>query len=247
MDRPVKLLGIAGNDVLQGGSGNDTLDGREGNDTLKGASGDDTLIGWSGADTMIGGMGNDNYLIENIGDIVNESPNAGIDIVSSKITYSLPTNVENLTLTGSSAINGTGNSLANVIIGNFAVNQLNGGSGNDILDGGNGNNVLTGGTGNNIFKFTTRGHTDTITDYSVANDTIQLENAAFKSLTTNGTLAANQFIVSTKALDANDFIIYNNATVALLYDPDGSGAGAAAQFATISIGLGLTNADIVVI
>jgi len=238
MTTSVKLLGMAGNDVLQGGAGNDTLDGGAGNDTLR---------GWSGVDTMIGRGGNDSYFVENAGDIVTEGLNAGIDNVSSRLTFTLPANVENLVLTGASAINGTGNGLANVITGNSAVNQLNGGSGNDTLDGGNGTDVLTGRAGNDIFKFTTKGHTDTITDYNVVSDTIQLENAVFTALTTTGTLGASQIRVGEQALDANDFIIYNNVTGALRYDADGAGAGVAVQIATIGIGLNLTNADIVVI
>ena len=119
--------------------------------------------------------------------------------------------------------------------------------GDDTLDGGLGNNMLTGGTGNDVFKFTTLGHIDTITDYNVANDTIQLENAVFTALTTTGTLAAGQFRIGTQAVDANDFIIYNNATGALLYDANGSGAGAAVQIATIGVGLAMTNAEFVII
>ena len=73
-------------------------------------------------------------------------------------------------------------------MGNNAANQLNGGAGNDTLDGGLGVNKLTG-TGNDIFRFATKGHIDTITDYNVLNDTIQLENAVFTALTTTGALS----------------------------------------------------------
>ncbi len=81
----------------------------------------------------------------------------------------------------------------------------------------------------------------------VANDTVQLENSIFTSLTTIGTIPANQFRIGTKALDANDFIIYNKTAGTLLYDSDGNGAVAATQIATIGSGLNLTNTDIVVI
>ena len=111
----------------------------------------------------------------------------------------------------------------------------------------NRNNVLTGGIGKDSFKFTTTGHIDTITDFSVIDDTIILENAVFAALTTTGKLAASQFRIGTNALDADDFIIYNNATGVLLYDGDGNGAGAAVQIATLTGGLSMTNADIVVI
>lgn len=173
--------------------------------------------------------------------------NQGIDKVSSNITYTLPLNVENLTLTGASTINGNGNGQANSLLGNSANNQLNGYGGNDILDGGLGANVLTGGLGKDIFKFTTAGHIDTITDFLVIDDTIQLENAIFTALATTGILAVDQFLIGTQALDSNDYLIYNNLTGALLYDADASGAGAAAQIAILATGLSLTNADFVVI
>ena len=161
--------------------------------------------------------------------------------------YTLPANVENLTLIGASSINGTGNGLNNIITGNAAANLLRGGAGNDMLDGKAGNDVLFGGAGNDIFKFTTIGNVDKINDYNVVNDTIQLENGVFAALTTTGTLAADQFNIGTQALDANDYVVYNNTTGALLYDADGSGATTAIQIATVGVGLGMTNADIVVI
>jgi Ca2+-binding RTX toxin-like protein len=241
---------------LIGSSFADNLTGNSANNILEGKGGNDKLAGWSGADTMIGGPGNDTYFVENAGDIVTENPSQGIDTVSSRLTYTLSANVENLTLTGTSAINGTGNGQANTMIGNSAANQLNGGAGNDvlngaggkdILDGGTGTNTSTGGPGQDIFRFSTTSHTDTITDYNVASDTIQLDNAVFTALTATGTLAAGQFRVGTKALDANDFIIYNSATGTLLYDANGSGAGAAVQIATIGSGLAMTHAEIAVI
>ncbi|PXX09490.1 Ca2+-binding RTX toxin-like protein [Nitrosomonas ureae] len=244
------------NNVIAGNSADNQLNGQAGNDTLNGGGGNDTLIGWSGTDIMTGGAGNDTYFVENTGDVVTEFLNAGTDIVSTRLTYTLPNNVENLILTGTAAVNGTGNALANVITGNTAANQLagltgndtlNGGSGNDILDGGTGTNILTGGSGNDLFKFTTAGHIDSITDFNVVNDTIQLENAVFTALTTPGTLAAGQFRVGTQAQDNNDFVIYNNVTGALLFDANGNGIGAAVQIATLSAGLAMTNADIVVI
>ncbi|MEQ1742207.1 MAG: calcium-binding protein, partial [Candidatus Nitrotoga sp.] len=233
--------------VITGNSAANQLNGQAGNDKLIGGGGDDTLTGGSGVDTMIGGLGNDSYFVENAGDVVTEYLNQGTDTVSSRLTYTLPANLENLILTGTLAINGTGNNLANVIIGNTAANQLDGGLGDDTLDGGLSNNGLTGGAGNDSFRFTTTGHVDTITDYNVANDTIQLENGVFTALTTTGTLAAGQFRIGTQAVDANDFIIYNNATGALLYDANGNGAGAAVQIATIGVGLAMTNAEFVII
>lgn len=119
--------------------------------------------------------------------------------------------------------------------------------GNDTLDGGMGNNTLIGGIGQDTFKLTTAGHVDAITDFVVVDDTIQLENAVFTALITPGALAVGQLRVGTQALDANDFIIYNNITGALLYDADANGVGAAIQIATVGVGLAMTHADLVVI
>lgn len=232
---------------LVGSSFNDNLIGNTKNNSLNGRAGNDTLDGGVGSDSMIGGLGNDSFVVNVVGDVVTENLNEGTDTVNSSVTYTLPANVENLTLTGASPINGTGNGLVNTITGNAANNQLNGGAGNDTINGGIGIDSLTGGIGNDIFRFTTTGQIDTVTDYNVANDTIQLENAIFTKLTTTGTLAAAQFRIGAQAADSNDFIVYNNITGALFYDANGNGVGAMVTIAMIGAGLNMTNADIVVI
>lgn len=232
---------------LIGSNYNDSLTGNTKNNILSGGIGNDTLNGGVGADTMMGGLGNDIFVVSQANDIVTEKLGEGTDKINSSVTYTLPGNVENLTLTGALAINGTGNGQANKITGNSANNQLVGGAGNDTLDGSTGTNNLTGGAGNDVFKFTTTGHVDTITDYNVVNDTIQLENAVFTALTTIGALVASRFRVGTQAVDADDFIIYNSTTGALLYDANGNGAGVAVQIAIVGSGLTMTNADFVVI
>lgn len=232
---------------LVGSSFNDNLIGNTKNNSLNGRAGNDTLDGGVGSDSMIGGLGNDSFVVNVVGDVVTENLNEGTDTVNSSVTYTLPANVENLTLTGASPINGTGNGLVNTITGNAANNQLNGGAGNDTINGGIGIDRLTGGIGNDIFRFTTTGQIDTVTDYNVANDTIQLENAVFTKLTTTGTLAAAQFRIGAQAADSNDFIVYNNITGALSYDANGNGVGAMVTIAMIGAGLNMTNADIVVI
>jgi Ca2+-binding RTX toxin-like protein len=146
------LFGLGGNDVLKGLSGNDRLDGGTGADRLIGGSGNDRLDGGTGADRMIGGPGNDIYKVDNTGDRVIERANQGIDSVISSKTHTLSANVENLTLTGSAAINGTGNGGNNVIKGNAAANILNGGEGNDTLYGGGGSDTLIGGDGRDILR-----------------------------------------------------------------------------------------------
>ncbi|MBI2319227.1 MAG: putative Ig domain-containing protein, partial [Betaproteobacteria bacterium] len=139
----VTLDGGEGNDGLWASGGNDVLLGGPGKDDLFGGAGNDTLNGGTGADTMIGGAGNDTYVVDNARDVVTENAGAGIDTVQSSVNYTLGKNVENLTLTGGSGINGTGNTLNNVIIGNSAANTLNGGAGADTLIGGIGDDVYT--------------------------------------------------------------------------------------------------------
>ncbi|WP_242028642.1 esterase-like activity of phytase family protein, partial [Anabaena sp. FACHB-1250] len=104
--------------------------------TITGNNGNNTLNGGTGADTLIGGVGNDIYVVDNTGDVVTEALNGGTELIQSFVTYTLSDNVENLTLTGTTAINGTGNSLNNTITGNTANNILDGGLGNDTLNGG---------------------------------------------------------------------------------------------------------------
>jgi len=123
------------------GSANIDGTGNGSNNTLTGNSGNNVLDGGAGADTMSGGVGDDTYVIDNTGDLVTESANAGTDTVRSSITYTLGANVESLTLTGATAINGTGNSLNNVMIGNSAANTLTGGAGADTMMGGNGDDT----------------------------------------------------------------------------------------------------------
>ncbi len=145
------LTGTPGNDALLGGTGNDQLFGLAGNDTLTGNAGNDLLDGGTGADTMRGGTGNDTYVVDNTGDAVTENLNEGTDMVKSAITYTLGANIENLTLTGTAAINGTGNALDNILTGNNANNTLTGGTGNDTLNGGAGTDTLVGGAGNDTY------------------------------------------------------------------------------------------------
>jgi Ca2+-binding RTX toxin-like protein len=165
--------------------------------------------------------------------------------VESSVNYTLPANVENLAL-NDSAWNGTGNGLANWIIGNGESNILNGRGGAD---------VMYGGGGVDYFVFDTalgRGNADTLGDFNPVDDEIQLDNAVFSALTMSPgvdlrNLTADEFRVGTRALDTGDRIIYNWSTGELLYDPDGIGAAAAIQFASIGAGLNVTQADFQII
>lgn len=125
--------GTSAGETINGTANSDLLAGAGGNDTINGLAGDDYLIGNDGADLVRGGSGDDTYSTEGLDTIV-ESAGAGTDTVMSSATFTLGANLENLRLTGTSAINGTGNALNNVLAGNSADNVLNGGSGTDTVD-----------------------------------------------------------------------------------------------------------------
>jgi VCBS repeat-containing protein len=125
------LNGNAGVNTLSGGLGNDVLNGNAGIDTLNGGAGNDTLNGGLGNDIMAGGADNDVYTVDSSFDVVTEALNEGTDTVNSSATFTLTDNIEALTLTGSAAINGTGNGGANSLTGNAGINTLTGGAGND--------------------------------------------------------------------------------------------------------------------
>ena len=136
------------------GTGNavdNKLTGNNANNTLTGLDGNDTLDGKSGADTMVGGTGNDIYVIDNALDVATENASEGTDRADTKVDYTLAANIENLTMLGTSGINGTGNSLDNIITGNIGRNQLFGMDGNDTLNGGQAVDQMTGGNGNDTY------------------------------------------------------------------------------------------------
>jgi Ca2+-binding RTX toxin-like protein len=113
-----------------------------------GTTGNDSLAGTAGDDRLEGLTGDDRYTVNKLGDVVVENANGGSDTVTSTVNYTLAANVEHLVLTGTQAINGTGNILANTLSGNAAANILHGGDGNDVLWGGNGADKLYGDDGN---------------------------------------------------------------------------------------------------
>jgi Ca2+-binding RTX toxin-like protein len=148
-----RSLGGSGNDTLTGTGGADRLFGQGGNDVLIGLDGDDTLNGGTGADVMQGGAGNDSYVVDDAGDVASEDDGfggdaGGLDKVTASVSFTLGDFVENLTLSGTADIDGTGNALDNRLLGNAGANVLDGGDGHDTLNGYGGSDTLRGGAGN---------------------------------------------------------------------------------------------------
>ena len=148
------LEGGTGNDVLEGGADNDTLDAGSGTDNLDGGAGNDLLIAdgsfADGPDLMFGGDGNDVYSLSGLNFKITDT--SGLDRIEISVTFSLASvnGIEDLTLTGTGAINGTGDAAANTMNGNDAANLLDGGDGNDLIRGFGGNDTLIGGPGGGV-------------------------------------------------------------------------------------------------
>ncbi len=143
------LIGSAFDDVLTGKSGANTLTGGAGNDTLDGGAGNDQLIG---------GIGDDTYVVDVVptgssgpGDYITELANEGIDTVYTAFSYTLGANLENLFLTGTGSVSGTGNELSNRLNGNDGDNLLTGLEGNDKIDGKLGADNMRGGLGDDLY------------------------------------------------------------------------------------------------
>ncbi|WP_199332029.1 Calx-beta domain-containing protein [Anabaena lutea] len=238
------------------------------NNTITGNGANNILNGGAGIDILIGGLGNDIYIVDSTTDTITELASQGTDTVQSSISYTLGTNVENLTLTGSTAINGTGNSLKNIIRGNGANNILNGGAGNDLLQGlggndtlwgGLGDDVLTGGVGADQFRFQGSGvfnanlGVDYITDFAVGQDKIALSKATFNAITnavgqalTNFAVVANDGLVDASTAR----IVYSQETGSIFYNQNANVLNAAAVFEFAYLGnpdITLSSSDFVLI
>lgn len=251
------LRGNSAANTLWGDEGNDTLYGRNGNDVLNGGDGNDIFVGGAGADSHQGGSGTDRAQYSDAAagltaDLQVAASNTGI---AAGDTYD---SVEGLygsnfadTLRGDASANTLWGSGGNdTLHGRSANDTVNGGDGDDVLAGGHGNDSLIGGAGQDGFLFdaalSAATNLDRISDFSVADDTVRLDNDIFAALAA-GVLDAAAFRIGAAAADASDRIIYNSATGALLYDADGNGAGAAVQFAVMTTGLALTSNDFLVV
>jgi Ca2+-binding RTX toxin-like protein len=260
----LQLYGSANN-----GNGNALDNALYGNildDTLNASDGNDYINGGAGNDTLIGGRGDDIYDVGSLSDIITENVGEGIDLVYANIAgYVLGDNVEQLQLYGA-ANSGTGNTSDNILYGNLLDDTLNGdggndsllgNAGNDLLIGGSGNDTLTGGAGNDIFAFSNNTANllvalgiDSIVDFTVGQDKIQLNKLIFSNLTTNdGVLSIAEFRTVTTDADAatsTSAIAYNSTNGKLFYNDNLASPGLGnngGQFAQLSTDLALTNTD----
>ncbi len=227
----VEKLTLTGTSAING-TGNaldNILTGNSVANTLTGGAGNDTLDGGAGTDTMAGGAGDDIYVVDATADVTTENAGEGTDTVRSSVTRTLGTNLENLTLTGTSAISGTGNTADNVIIGNSANNTLTGGAGNDTLDGGAGTDTMVGGTGNDIYMV------DVATDVTTENASEGTDTVRAAVAWTLGTNLENLTLTGTGAINgtgnASDNVLTGNSAANTLTGGAGNdtldgGAGA---------------------
>jgi Ca2+-binding RTX toxin-like protein len=227
-------LGFGIEDLNLTGSAHINGTGNENNNVINGNSGKNTLDGKAGIDTMDGGDGSDTYIVDNKLDKVGEQFNdalGGVDLVKSSVSYVLShmdKGIENLTLTGSAHINGTGNGNHNVITGNSGNNilmglagndQLIGNGGNDKLDGGSGNDKLTGGSGKDQLTGGT-GH-DKFAYKSVSDSPAGTGRDVITDFKGNGTAIGDQ--IDLAAIDANILKSGNQAFTWKGATPGGAG------------------------
>ncbi len=266
------FVGAGGDDTLDGQSGNDVLNGGSGNDNLVGGEGSDIVMlsgRFSDYTITTGRVGS--IIISD-----NRTSGDGVDIlvdvefaVFSDRLYTLPTDAGSTPVStdpplhsfpvfqetpepASPLVAPTPHQPATsalILKGGKKADVLVGGAGNDLLNGGLGNDRLTGGEGSDVFVFSTKlkANVDRLLDFSGADDTIQLSKKLFGKLQ-KGVLSKEAFRLGAKAVEADDRIVFNAKTGAVLYDADGSGtAHAAVTFAKVKVGTQLTADDFLVL
>lgn len=200
------VAGTNEEEALSGSFGNDTLNGSGGADELFSYQGNDRLNGGSGGDLMVGGIGDDTYVVDNIDDFVIEFAGGGVDTVESSISIKLAANVEDLLLTGTSGLTGTGNDLDNRITGNSGANALDGGLGNDRLDGKAGKDTMRGGLGDDTYVV------DSTTDSVIENLNEGLDVVESSVTFTLGANLENLTLTGTAAVNGTGNALNNNLT-----------------------------------
>ncbi|MBI2993489.1 MAG: matrixin family metalloprotease [Gammaproteobacteria bacterium] len=248
---PDRLVGNSAANDLTGNAGNDTLIGGAGSDILTGGNGNDSLNGGAGSDTLTGGAGNDTYIVT-AGDTIVEATSAGMDTVQSSVTTTLGAELENLVLTGTAAINGTGNELNNSITGNAGNNILNGGTGNDTLSGGAGNDTFIINGGDTVVEAANQG-TDTVqasVSFVLGANVEKLTLTGVGNLVGNGNGLGNLIIGNTgkntiNGGTGNDILAGGAGNDVLIGGPgaDSLNGGPGADAFLFSTALGVSNVD----
>ncbi len=229
--------------VLTGNELQQNLTGNVGSDTLNGGGGNDLLISGAGTNILIGGAGSDIYFAQGLNDVVTELAGGGFDVVlpSGNLTLTATSEVEVIAVNTQSSV---------TIIGSNTNQVVQGAGGNDRFVGGLGNDTITGSAGSDTFvllnSFADR---DFITDFASGSDKLEISAALFGGGLAAGVLSAGQFLSGAGAVSATTSaqrLIYNSSTGNLLFDADGSGAGAAVIFANLSSIPTLTAADFLI-
>jgi Ca2+-binding RTX toxin-like protein len=215
------------------------LTGNELSQDIVGNAGANILTGGGGDDWFYGGAGNDGYFVDSANDQVFEYAGQGYDTIYMSASFHIDASMDIevisvVSLGGTDQISLVGTGIAQELWGNM---------GNNYFDGKGGNDTVYGIGGDDIFAFSTAlgsNNIDRIYGFSTSGDRIQLGGDIFTAIG-SGTLASSAFTTGSGATSADHRIIYNSSNGALLYDADGSGAGAAVQFATLDAGMALTS------
>jgi Ca2+-binding RTX toxin-like protein len=172
---------------------------------------------------MVGGRGDDTYVVGVAGDVVVENAGEGTDTVQSwAAAYTLPANVENMTLVATSPQTGIGNSLGNRMVSNDYASTLNGAGGNDVLLAGKGGGTLTGGPGSDVFALKAgAAKSVTVTDFDTASDILDLRSM-FAATSYHGADPVADHYLAFKA---------SGTGTAVWFDKDGAGSAAPVQVA----------------
>ncbi len=251
-DAANSLTGAGGNDILTGGQGVDTFNVDADTDTI-------TDLGKGGSDIIKiseGAMANAAVSVS--WTATSATANSGTaNITTNGLGVNLGAvvtgNGYNVTNTGQGTTL-TGSGLADLLSGSTGKDTLIGGNGNDVLNGGNGNDALTGGAGSDTFLFSaaiSKNNVDVISDFQSGSDKISLLSSLFANIKgADGVFNSADLLIGagvTKgSVSGNEHLIFSTSTKALYYDADGSGAGAGAQFATLTGVTTLADTDFMV-
>ena len=244
---PVNVSLAAGTVTGNASIGMDTLQSVE---SVTGTDFADTYnaFGFSGASTNAGSLGTFNQF-QGMGgnDII--TGNGDTQLWFGNATAGVTVNLAAGTATGNASVGSDTFSAVAHVLGSGFNDTVTGSASNNTLNGAFGNDSLTGNGGSDTFRFDSAlnasNNVDTVTDFDVPTDTIQLDNAVFTALGPAGAMNPSNFTVGSSSADADDFVIYDSANGFLYYDADGNGAQVA--FAQLSAGLALTSAEFFII